>query len=56
VTQEGVRGEERKPDATHHTILPFVRYVQGAADYTPRYLKGFLRYDSTLTISTSASV
>lgn len=43
VTQEGVRGEERKPDATHHTILPFVRYLQGAADYTPRYLKGALR-------------
>lgn len=43
VTQEGVRGEERKPDATHHTILPFVRLLQGAADYTPRYLKGALR-------------
>lgn len=43
ITQEGVRGEERKPDATHHTILPFVRYLQGAADYTPRYLKGALR-------------
>jgi hypothetical protein len=40
VTQEGVRGEERKPDATHHTILPFVRTLQGAADYTPRYLNG----------------
>jgi hypothetical protein len=43
VTQEGVRGEERKPDATHHTILPYVRLLQGAADYTPRYLKGALR-------------
>jgi len=40
VTQEGVRGEERKPDATHHTILPFVRTLQGSADYTPRYLNG----------------
>jgi len=43
VTQEGIRGEERKPDATHHTILPFVRLLQGSADYTPRYLKGSLR-------------
>lgn len=43
VTQEGVRGEERKPDSTHHTILPFVRLLQGSADYTPRYLKGALR-------------
>ena len=40
VTQEGVRGEERKPDALHHTILPFVRTLQGSADYTPRYLGG----------------
>ena len=40
VTQEGIRGEERKPDALHHTILPFVRLVQGSADYTPRFLKG----------------
>jgi len=40
VTQEGVRGEERKPDAAHHTMLPFVRSLQGAADYTPRYLVG----------------
>jgi hypothetical protein len=43
LTQEGVRGEERKPDATHHTILPFVRYLQGAADYTPRYMKSAIR-------------
>ena len=40
VTQEGIRGEERKPSADHHTILPWVRLVQGSADYTPRYLKG----------------
>ena len=40
VTQEGIRGEERKPTADHHTILPWVRLVQGSADYTPRYLKG----------------
>lgn len=40
VTQEGVRGEERRPDAAHHTMLPFVRSLQGAADYTPRYLIG----------------
>jgi hypothetical protein len=40
VTQEGIRGEERKPQADHHTILPFVRFLQGSADYTPRYIKG----------------
>ena len=40
VTQEGVRGEERKPDALHHTLLPFIRTLQGSADYTPRFLNG----------------
>jgi alpha-glucosidase len=34
MTQEGVRGNEEFPSATHNTILPFTRMVQGAADYT----------------------
>ncbi|RRB04724.1 glycoside hydrolase family 97 protein [Larkinella rosea] len=34
LTQEGVRGNEDWPDATHNTILPFTRYINGAADYT----------------------
>ncbi|WP_460947537.1 glycoside hydrolase family 97 protein [Spirosoma daeguense] len=34
LTQEGVLGNEGFPDATHNTILPFTRYVAGAADYT----------------------
>lgn len=38
ISVEGVRGEERKPDATHHTYIPFTRTLQGTADYTPRYL------------------
>ncbi len=37
LTQEGVRGEERSPDCGHHTMLPFVRLLAGAADYTPRF-------------------
>ena len=40
ISQEGVRGEERTPDAVHHSMLPFVRLIQGSADYTPRYLNG----------------
>lgn len=34
LTQEGVRGNEEWPNATHNTVLPFTRYVAGAADYT----------------------
>lgn len=37
LTAEGIRGEERTPDCTHHTLIPFLRSLLGAADYTPRY-------------------
>lgn len=34
MTQEGIRGNEEMPDATHNTVLPFTRFIAGAADYT----------------------
>lgn len=34
MTQEGIRGNEEMPDATNNTILPFTRFIAGAADYT----------------------
>ncbi|MCX6215785.1 glycoside hydrolase family 97 protein [Spirosoma sp.] len=37
MTQEGIRGNEEFPDATHNTILPFTRYLAGAGDYTICY-------------------
>lgn len=37
MTAEGIRGNEEMPDATHNTILPFTRYLAGAADYTICY-------------------
>ncbi|MFT3845697.1 MAG: glycoside hydrolase family 97 N-terminal domain-containing protein [Lacibacter sp.] len=37
MTVEGIRGNEEMPDATHNTILPFTRYMCGAADYTICY-------------------
>ena len=30
MTQEGIRGNEEMPDATHNTTLPFTRYLAGA--------------------------
>jgi hypothetical protein len=37
LTQEGIRGNEEFPDATHNTMLPFTRMIAGAADYTVCY-------------------
>lgn len=37
MTQEGIRGNEEMPDATHNTILPFTRFLAGAGDYTLCY-------------------
>lgn len=37
LTQEGIRGNEEMPDAVHNTILPFTRFIAGAADYTICY-------------------
>ena len=37
LTQEGVRGNEHMPTATHNVTLPFVRFPAGAADYTICY-------------------
>jgi len=34
MTQEGIRGNEEMPDATQNAILPFTRFIAGAADYT----------------------
>lgn len=39
LTQEGIRGNEEMPDATHNATLPFTRYIAGAADYTISYYK-----------------
>lgn len=39
LTQEGIRGNEEFPDATHNATLPFTRFVAGAADYTICYYR-----------------
>ncbi len=43
LTQEGICGNEEWPDATHNTILPFTRMLNGAADYTICYYDKRLR-------------
>lgn len=34
LTQEGIRGDENSPDAFHTTVLPYTRFLAGAADFT----------------------
>ena len=40
MTQEGIGGNEEMPDALHNTILPYTRFLAGAADYTLCYFNG----------------
>jgi alpha-glucosidase len=37
MTQEGIAGNETMPSADHNTVLPFTRFLAGAADYTICY-------------------
>jgi alpha-glucosidase len=37
LTQEGIYGNECMPDADNNTIVPFTRFLAGAADYTICY-------------------
>ncbi len=37
LTQEGIKGNEEFPDATHNVTLPFTRFLAGAGDYTICY-------------------
>ncbi len=37
LTQEGIRGNEEFPDANTNTVLPFTRFIAGAADATICY-------------------
>lgn len=37
LTQEGVRGAEHRPNPEYNTIVPFARFLIGAADYTIPY-------------------
>lgn len=56
LTQEGIRGNENNPDAFHNTVLPFTRFLAGAADYTfcyPNSNRFFNQGLSTLKLQVS---
>ena len=43
LTQEGIRGNEEMPDATHNVLLPFTRFLCGPADYTLCYFNNRIK-------------
>ncbi|MBB6235655.1 alpha-glucosidase [Pedobacter sp. AK013] len=43
MTAEGIRGNEEMPDATSNTVMPFTRYIAGAADYTICYFNARIK-------------
>jgi len=47
LTQEGVRGNENMPTASHNATLPFTRLIAGAADYTICYYFSLERQKTT---------
>jgi len=51
LTQEGIRGDENSPDAFHTTVLPFTRFVAGAADFTFCYPNQKNSYSKNLKVS-----
>ncbi len=51
LTQEGIRGDENSPDAFHTTVLPFTRYLAGAADFTYCYPNATNSYTKNLKVS-----
>ena len=53
MTQEGIRGNEEMPDATHNTILPFTRFLAGAGDYTICYYNDRIKTTHTHQLALS---
>ena len=51
LSQEGIRGDENSPDARHTTILPYTRFLAGAADFTFCYPNSKSSFAKNLKVS-----
>jgi alpha-glucosidase len=51
LSAEGIRGDENSPDAFHTTVLPFTRFLAGAADFTFCYPNKFNSYSKNVKVS-----
>ena len=55
LTQEGVRGNEHFPEPSHNCLLPYARFVAGAADYTVCYKQSRLQTTSAHQLAIAAA-
>ncbi|MBW4889735.1 glycoside hydrolase family 97 C-terminal domain-containing protein [Mucilaginibacter sp. HMF5004] len=51
VSQEGIRGDENSPDAFHTMVLPYTRFLAGAADFTFCYPNSRANFAKNLKVS-----
>ncbi|MEO6520034.1 MAG: glycoside hydrolase family 97 catalytic domain-containing protein [Mucilaginibacter sp.] len=51
LSQEGIRGDENSPDAFHNTVLPYTRFLAGAADFTFCYPNATNAYSKNVKVS-----
>lgn len=51
LSQEGIRGDENSPDAFHIMVLPYTRFLAGAADFTYCYPNSRSNFSKNLKVS-----
>jgi len=51
LSQEGIRGDENSPDAFHTMVLPYTRFLAGAADFTFCYPNSKSSFAKNLKVS-----
>jgi alpha-glucosidase len=51
LSQEGIRGDENSPDAFHNMVLPYTRFLAGAADFTFCYPNATNSYRKNVRVS-----
>lgn len=51
ISQEGIRGDENSPDAFHTMVLPYTRFLAGAADFTFCYPNSRNNFGKNLKVS-----
>jgi alpha-glucosidase len=51
ISQEGIRGDENSPDAFHTMVLPYTRFLAGAADFTFCYPNKKNSFSKNLKVS-----
>lgn len=56
LTQEGIRGDENGPDAFHNMVLPYTRFLAGAADFTFCYPSQVNKYTKQVKVRAATGI